>query len=79
MAVALARGPFRRFEGEWRLTPLAPAACRIDFTFRHEFDATFARTLVGPVFDRIADTLVDAFVARAEQVLGPPALPENPT
>ena len=27
-------------------------------------------TLVGPVFDRIAGSLVDAFVKRAEQVYG---------
>jgi ribosome-associated toxin RatA of RatAB toxin-antitoxin module len=27
--------------------------------------------VVSPVFDRIANTFVDAFVARAEQVYGP--------
>jgi ribosome-associated toxin RatA of RatAB toxin-antitoxin module len=73
MAVTLARGPFRRFEGEWHLLPLAAAACKIAFTFRYEFNAAMVRTLAGPVFDRIADTLVDAFVARAERVYGAPA------
>jgi ribosome-associated toxin RatA of RatAB toxin-antitoxin module len=28
------------------------------------------RALVGPVFDRIAGSMVDAFVKRAEQVYG---------
>lgn len=27
-------------------------------------------TLVGPVFDRIADTMIDAFAHRAERALG---------
>jgi ribosome-associated toxin RatA of RatAB toxin-antitoxin module len=70
MAVTLERGPFRRFEGEWRLIALAASACKIAFTFRYEFDAAIVRTLAGPVFDRIANTFVDAFVARAEQVFG---------
>jgi ribosome-associated toxin RatA of RatAB toxin-antitoxin module len=70
MAVTLKRGPFRRFEGEWRLTPLAPSACKIEFTFRYDFDAAMVRTLAGPVFDRIANTFVDAFVKRAEDVFG---------
>jgi ribosome-associated toxin RatA of RatAB toxin-antitoxin module len=70
MAVTLERGPFRRFEGEWRLTPLAPSACKIEFTFRYDFDAAMVRTLAGPVFDRIANTFVDAFVKRAEDVFG---------
>src|SRR5215216_7837348 len=54
MAVTLERGPFRRFDGEWRLTPLASRACKIEFTFRYEFDAAMIRVLAGPVFDRIA-------------------------
>lgn len=71
MSIRLAEGPFRRFEGEWHLVPLAPEACKIDFALRYELDNTLAR-LAGPVFDRIAETLVDAFVARAEQVYGGP-------
>lgn len=70
MAVTLERGPFRRFEGEWHLIPLGSSGCKIAFTFRYEFDAALVRTLAGPVFDRIANTFVDAFVARAERVFG---------
>ena len=38
MAIVLERGPFRKFEGEWRLTPLAPSACKIEFGLQYEFD-----------------------------------------
>lgn len=68
MEVTLTRGPFRRFHGEWRLTPLNAVACRIDFTLAYELDGVAAR-VAAPAFGRIADTLVDAFVARAERVL----------
>ena len=69
MAIHLERGPFRHFDGEWKLTPLAADGCRIDFAAALRFRA--ARRLASsraPVFDRIANTLVDAFVARADQV-----------
>lgn len=70
MEVTLTRGPFRRFHGEWRLTPLNAMACRIDFTLAYELDGVAGR-LAAPVFARIADTLVDAFVARAARVFSP--------
>jgi ribosome-associated toxin RatA of RatAB toxin-antitoxin module len=69
MAITLEQGPFRRFEGNWRLTPLAVTACKIEFALSYEFDSAIARTLAGPVFARIADTMIDAFVARADSVL----------
>ena len=67
MAIELAQGPFRRFEGEWRLTELSTDACKVDFALRYEFGTLFG-VLAGPVFDGIASTIVDAFVKRAEQV-----------
>jgi len=69
MAVTLERGPFRRFEGEWHLRALTPAACKIEFVLRYEFGGGLIGTAAAPVFDRIANTLVDAFVARAEATL----------
>ena len=74
MAVEMARGPFRHFHGEWRLTPLAAQGCRIDFDMRYEFDHTVLGKLAGPVFDRIANTLVDAYVARADRLYATPAV-----
>ena len=72
MAIHLERGPFRRFEGQWQLTPLAAQACKVAFDLDYEFDNRFMTRAAGPMFDRIADTLVDAFVQRAL------ALPEAP-
>jgi ribosome-associated toxin RatA of RatAB toxin-antitoxin module len=65
MAIHLEQGPFRRFEGEWRLTELGADGCKIEFTLRYEFDSTLLDMLAGNVFDGIAGTLVDAFAQRA--------------
>ena len=69
MAIRMERGPFRHFEGEWHLTALSPSACKIVFDLRYELGGPLARTIAVPVFDRIASTLVDAYVARAEATL----------
>ena len=72
MAIHLEQGPFRHFAGEWRLARLAQDACKIEFSLGYEFQSTVMARLAGPVFDRIANTMVDAFVGRADQVFGRP-------
>jgi ribosome-associated toxin RatA of RatAB toxin-antitoxin module len=69
MSIRLERGPFRRFEGEWRLWPLGGDGCRIEFEMRYDFNTVMAR-LAGPVFDRITSAMVDAYVARADALYG---------
>jgi len=68
MAINLEHGPFRAFGGTWNLTPLAAEGCRIDFELHYDFDRTPMARLARPVFDRIANALVDRFVARADEV-----------
>ena len=64
----LVDGPFKHLHGEWNFVPLGEErACRIELKLSYSFDSMFG-ALVGPVFDRIAATLVDAFVKRAEMV-----------
>lgn len=70
MAIHLTRGPCRHFHGEWCLKPLNASACRVDFTLSYELDDVVGRA-AAPVFARIADNLVDAFVERAARVLTP--------
>lgn len=70
MAIHLEQGPFRRFEGVWRVTALSEGACRIELALRYEFDGAIVGRLVRGVFDGVADTLVDAFARRAESKLG---------
>ena len=73
-------GPFSLLDGTWRFLPLGragtapdddPRACRIEFDLRYAFASVALEALVSPVFDRIANTFVDSFVQRAEQVHGP--------
>lgn len=78
--ISLVDGPFSLLDGMWRFIalplPAAPggsdnAACKIEFELRYEFSNGVLEAAISPVFDRIANTFVDSFVRRAEQVHGP--------
>lgn len=82
----LVDGPFSKLEGTWKFTPLQkpgtpapapgeppaePTACKVEFSLSYDFSSRPLALVISPVFDRIANTFVDAFVKRAEQVHGP--------
>ncbi|HNT37691.1 MAG TPA: type II toxin-antitoxin system RatA family toxin [Rubrivivax sp.] len=76
LQMQLVDGPFSLLDGTWLFTPLGragsdKAACKIEFDLRYAFSSKPLETVVSPVFDRIANTFVDSFVRRAEQVYGP--------
>ena len=48
----------------------AASACRVEFDLRYAFSSRALETVLSPVFDRVANTFVDSFVQRAEQVYG---------
>ena len=67
----LVDGPFSRLDGDWKFIPLGAGgqrACKVELELCYGFDSVALATLVGPVFDRIAGSLVDAFVKRAESI-----------
>ncbi|RYF39578.1 MAG: type II toxin-antitoxin system RatA family toxin [Comamonadaceae bacterium] len=69
----LVKGPFSQLEGLWQFHPVGDGsqrACKVELQLQYGFDSATLAALVGPVFDRIASTMVDAFIKRAEQVYG---------
>jgi len=69
----LVDGPFSHLDGVWEFKPVGDGtsrACKIEFTLTYGFSSQTLAALVGPVFDKVAGSLVDAFVKRADQVYG---------
>ena len=62
----LVEGPFKALSGHWHFTPLSDDACRVELALQYAFAGAMMGTLIGPVFDYIADSLIERFVARAE-------------
>ncbi len=73
VSIRLIKGPFSRLEGNWMFRPVGDGTqrgCRVDLQLDYGLDNMALAAVVGPVFDRIAGSMVDAFVKRAEQVYG---------
>ena len=68
IVITLNDGPFRHLHGEWRFVALGDIGCRIEFELAYEFATLLLDKAIGPVFGHIANTLIDAFVRRAEAV-----------
>lgn len=66
----LVEGPFRRFAAHWRFAALGPQASRIEFSMEYEFAGALVSRALGPLFDGIANTMVDAFKRRADALHG---------
>ena len=66
----LVEGPFSRLEGFWRFQALGEGACKVSLDLEYEFTSRLLKMAVGPVFNQIANTLVDAFCARAVEIYG---------
>jgi ribosome-associated toxin RatA of RatAB toxin-antitoxin module len=68
----LKEGPFKKLSGHWHFKKLGDAGCKVSLDLNYEFAAGPVQLLIGAAFDKVALTLLDAFVARAEQVYGAP-------
>ena len=73
VVMTLVDGPFSDLDGTWRFQPIGAAgtaSCRVEFDLRYAFSNRAFEAVLSPVFDRVANTFVDSFVQRAEQVYG---------
>jgi ribosome-associated toxin RatA of RatAB toxin-antitoxin module len=76
--VELVEGPFAKLDGDWQFKPLsrpgaAPGevnACKVLFDMNYTFASVPLEAVLSPVFDKVAQTLVDRFVQRAEEIYG---------
>ena len=73
--VKLVDGPFSLLDGTWLFQAIGrpgskTKACKIAFDLRYAFASTALEVVVSPVFDKVANTFVESFVKRAEQVYG---------
>lgn len=63
-------GPFRYLQGSWRFVALGDDGCRISLDLEYDFASRMLAMVTGPVFNKIANSLVDAFRLRAIEVYG---------
>lgn len=70
----LDEGPLKSLTGRWRLTPVSAGdvmGCRVDLDLVFEVQGGLVGLALGPAIERLAGSLVDAFVARARETSNP--------
>ncbi len=68
--IRLLEGPFKKLEGGWRFTSLREDACKVELVLDFEFSGGLIDKAFGAVFQQIANSLVDAFCKRADEIYG---------
>lgn len=68
--ITLINGPLKRLDGVWGFHELDKHACKITLDLEFEFTGHFFDKLFQPIFQHIANTLVDSFCKRAGELYG---------
>lgn len=66
----LIEGPFSHLQGYWNFRPLGDAGCKVSLNLEFAISNKLLGFSLEPLFTKIANTLVDAFVARAHELYG---------
>lgn len=70
MIMKLVDGPFKHLEGIWSFDSLGDHACKVSLNLDFEFSSKIISVSLGPIFSKMANNLVDAFIKRAEDIYG---------
>jgi ribosome-associated toxin RatA of RatAB toxin-antitoxin module len=68
--ISLVEGPFRHLEGRWSFIPLGDQGCKVHLELEFELAGGLMDKVFQPIFNHIANSLVDAFCKRAVEVYG---------
>ncbi len=68
--IGLIDGPFKHLQGCWKFLALDGDGCRIVLDLEYELSNAVLRHTLGPLFSEIANSLVDAFCRRAQELYG---------
>jgi ribosome-associated toxin RatA of RatAB toxin-antitoxin module len=68
--MALVDGPFRQLSGQWRFTPVGEQGSRVELSLQFLIAGGVLSRMIAPVFESIAESMIDAFSRRAEDLYG---------
>jgi ribosome-associated toxin RatA of RatAB toxin-antitoxin module len=68
--ITLVTGPFKHLEGRWGFIPLGDQGCKINLELQFELAGQLLDVMFQPIFNHIANSLVEVFCKRAVEVYG---------
>ena len=70
ITMQLIEGSFSELEGVWEIESLGDEGCKLELTMQFAFSNPMKEMLLGAVFEKSCNQLVDAFVDRAKSANG---------
>ena len=68
--MSLVKGPFKELNGHWQFKDDGNGGCSVSLDMQFEFKNKLIKHTLGAAFQKIIDSLVDAFIERAQVVYG---------
>lgn len=66
----LVDGPFSELDGSWVFENLGDSGSKVSLELDFEFGSRLLAAAVGPVFEKLSNSMIDAFTERAGVVYG---------
>ncbi len=66
--ISLVEGPFKRLQGKWQFTEIQNQGCKIELELEFTAANGVASAIISSAFKQIANTMVDSFCARAQEI-----------
>ena len=64
----LKEGIFKQLNGTWVFTKLNNTACKVELSLSFSFSSKIVDMAIAPIFTKIANSQLEAFIARAKTV-----------
>lgn len=68
--VSLVRGPFKHLKTHWIFEPAESGGTNIMFHLDFKFQSAMFEKMIGFVFEKAVSKMTDAFIKRADNILG---------
>jgi coenzyme Q-binding protein COQ10 len=66
--VVAIEGPFKKLINKWKFHDLANGGCEIEFFIDFEFNSFFLTKMIGVIFEKATEKMMNAFEKRAREV-----------
>ena len=64
--VVAIEGPFKSLVNKWKIHELEKEKCQVEFFIEFEFNSIFLTKMIGTIFERAAEKMMNAFEERAK-------------
>jgi coenzyme Q-binding protein COQ10 len=66
--VVAIEGPFKKLINKWKFRDLANGGCEIEFFIDFEFNSFFLTKMIGVIFEKATEKMMNAFEKRAREL-----------